>query len=87
MIIIEELLIISEPWDFESSDGKNRLRINVIEEKKGFIKAEALSNYKKKEGCLLIPKRNEYGHLNITQPSKNEDETFLMIGRFYNCKQ
>ena len=51
MIKIEKMLIISEPWVFESSDGKNRLRINVIEEKKGFITAEALSNYKKKEGC------------------------------------
>lgn len=86
MIIIEKLLIISEPWDFESSDGKNRLKISVIEKKEGFIKAEAVSDYKNKEGCLLITKRNEYGHLNITQLSKNEDETFLMIGRFYNCK-
>ena len=63
-------IIISEPWDFKSSDGDNFLKVKVLKRKKGVISAKALSNYSGKEGYLIITPRNNSSNINICQKSE-----------------
>lgn len=83
-------IIISEPWDFKSSDGDNFLKVKVLERKKSVISAKALSNYSGKEGYLVITPRSNYGDINICQKSEKGEITYCMIGKYadrYNRKQ
>ena len=77
-------IIISEPWDFKSSDGDNFLKVKVLERKKGVISAKALSNYTGKEGYLIITPRNNSSNINICQKSENGEITYCMIGKYAN---
>ena len=77
-------IIISEPWDFKSSDGENVLIVKVLKEKKDKIIAEAISDYNGKEGYLVITKRNSNGHINIIQKNNDGITTFGMIGVFFD---
>ena len=74
-------LIISEPWDFTSSDGDNILIVKVLERNKDVIIAKSLSDYSGKEGCLIISPRDKYDNLNICQKSENGEMKFCMIGK------
>jgi hypothetical protein len=75
-------IIIAEPWDFESSDGGNYLKVKVLEKKNGTIKAEALSDYLGRDGYLIITQRNNFGDVNICQISENNEITYGMIGTY-----
>lgn len=73
-------IIISEPWNFESSNGRNRLKVKVINDKDGIITAEAISDYNGKGGSLIISERNKDGHVNIFQKTEDGNIALVMIG-------
>lgn len=76
-------IVISEPWDFESSDGKNILNIIIVDKKDNNIIAKALSNYKdKNDDILIISKRNESGDINIFQKNEVGNLQLKMIGTY-----
>ena len=80
---MEKKIIISEPWDFESSDGKNILKIIIIDKKDNNLIAKALSDYKgKKDDVMIISQRNENGDINIFQKNKAGDFELKMIGTY-----
>ena len=53
-------IIISEPWNFKSSDGDNILKVDVLGMENDIIRAKAISEYPGKEGYLLIKPRNSF---------------------------
>ena len=75
-------IIISEPWNFKSSDGDNYLKVKVMDDKNGIIIAEAISDYSGKGGYLIITPRNDFGHINICQKLKDGRIVFTMIGKY-----
>lgn len=77
-------IIISEPWNFESSDGKNILKIEILEKKGNDIVANVLSKYVGMTGKVLLTIRDKEGGLNIyhLEGENLEKKQFVMIGSF-----
>lgn len=76
-------ITISEPWDFQSSDGENILRVKVIKKNKQGIWARVLSQYKDMTHDIYRENRKEKGHVNIYHltDAKLENKKFVMIGK------
>lgn len=77
-------LVISEPWNFESNTGPNRLEVEVLKNVSGKMYCRCISKfYNMTEFVLLIP-RNNYRHYNIYKCKSNDfnekNLEFAMIG-------
>lgn len=66
---MNQFIIISEPWDFTSSDGNNKIKVKKIHTGKEYLIYKCLSNYENMSNLLLLHKRDEEGNYNIYQIS------------------
>lgn len=84
---MEQVIVISEPWNFTSSDGDNRLKVREIYKEKEYLIYECLSQYLNMSDFLLLQKRDNADNYNIYQISDYSKINFndlklSMIGKF-----
>ena len=41
---MDQIIVISEPWDFISSDGDNKIKVKEVYKEKDFLIYKCLSN-------------------------------------------
>ena len=84
---MDQLIVISEPWDFIFSDGDNRIKVEEVYKEKYFLIYKCLSVYENMSNFLLLQKRGSTDNYNIYQISDYTKIDFdsvklSMIGKF-----
>ena len=78
-------IVVSEPWNFQSSDGDNILELEVLSEDESGIIAKALSEYEGNHGeRLLITKRNNGVAVNVIKTLPNGELLHVITGDIVN---
>lgn len=80
-------LIISEPWDFVTSQGDNHLTVKVLERLSASILVEPLSDYAGKTEQLILETRDSFGHVNIFNHNDEGIKSLIMIGTLLDKNQ
>lgn len=53
-------MIVAEPWNFESSDGENILKVRYVKQEKNYFIFESVSDYEGRVRYLMFKNRSSH---------------------------
>ena len=85
-------VLVAEPWDFVSSDGKNILKVRYVTHEKDYFIFESVSNYEGYTRYLMFKNRSSsfsgvYGVAQIGESIEHIDESSLQLDFIVSMKE